>query len=310
MSGRFEQDQKREIWIENKLNTQPPIYRNYMTSIKKKTSSTRKAYLGYLIEFYGFIKSQDIEFEKVKPMHIDGYIDYLTKRGNKEAIINAKLSAIISFYAFLLDNEIVAKNPCSTKKKLTIKEKETVIYMTDDEVEDVKKDIMESTYKFCNRDLCIVKLGCSTGLRVSAIVNIDIEDIDFINKTIKVIEKGDKDCTIDIEDNTIAFIKKWMYDRRLILDDDSDTGALFISQKTHKRMSTDAVQNMIRRHTHEIGKHITPHKMRSTCAMKLYNKTGDIYLTAQQLGHSNIKNTMIYAKATDGKKRMAARLLD
>ena len=310
MSGRFEQDQKREIWIENKLNTQPEIYRNYMTSIKKKTSSTRKAYLGYLMDFYEFIKNQDIKFEDVKPMHIDSYIDYLTKKGNKEAIINAKLSAIISFYTFLLKNDIVDKNPCSSEQKFTIKQKESVVYMTDEEIDNVKKDIMESSYKFCNRNLCIVKLGCSTGLRVSAIVNIDIEDINFINKTIKVIEKGNKERTIEIEDNTIAFIRKWMPDRRVILDDNSDTGALFISQKTHERISTDAVQNMIKRYTKGIDKHITPHKMRSTCAMKLYNKTGDIYLTAQQLGHSNIKNTMIYAKATDDKKRMAAKLLD
>ena len=66
----------------------------------------------------------------------------------------------------------------------------------------------------------------------------------------------------------------------------------------------------IKRYTKGINKHITPHKMRSTCAMKLYDKTGDIYLTAQQLGHANIKNTMIYAKATDEKRRMAAEILD
>lgn len=308
MSGRYEQDHKKEIWIEKKLSSQPKIYFNYMTSIKKKTSSTRKAYLGYLIDFSNFINDLNIKLENVKPMDIDSYIDYLANKGNKEAIINAKLSAIISFYGFLVENDIISKNPCSAKKKLVIKPNEKVVYMTDDEINNVRNDIIKSSYKYSNRNLCILKLGCSTGLRVSAIVNIDIEDINFIDKTIKVIEKGNKERIVNIGDNTIAIILKWINDRKSILG--NETGALFISQKTHERISTDAVENMIKRYTKGINKHITPHKMRSTCAMKLYDKTGDIYLTAQQLGHANIKNTMIYAKATDEKRRMAAEILD
>ena len=65
----------------------------------------------------------------------------------------------------------------------------------------------------------------------------------------------------------------------------------------------------MRRETSEFDKKITPHKMRSTCATKLYNKEGDIYLVAQQLGHKNIKNTMIYAQATE-ERRKAANILD
>ena len=59
-----------------------------------------------------------------------------------------------------------------------------------------------------------------------------------------------------------------------------------------------------------IDKNITPHKMRSTCGMNLYNKTGDIYLTQNVLGHSNIKNTMIYVKATEKQQRAAVNTLD
>ena len=310
MSGRYEQDKKIEIWISEKLNTVPTYYKSYMTSIKRKTSSTRKAYLGYLIDFYNFINERNLSFEAVKPMHIDEYIDYLSSKGNKEAIINAKLSAIISFYNFLLENDIIAKNPCSTKKKMAIKEKATVIYMTENEIKEVKDSVINNKIKYCNRDLCIITLGCATGLRVSAIVNIDLDDINFDEKTISVIEKGNKSRTIYIGENTINIIQRWMKDRAIILGNNNQEKALFISQKTHKRMSVDAVGNMIKKNAKGIDKHITPHKMRSTCAMKLYDKTGDIYLTAQQLGHANIKNTMIYAKATDAKRRMAAEILD
>lgn len=310
MSGRFEQDQKLELWIQEKLNNAPEYYKSYMRSIKKKTSSTRKAYLGYLLEFYNFICQLNLSFEEVKPMDIDSYIDMNLEKGNKEAIINAKLSAIISFYNFLIENDIVIKNPCSNKKKLSIKPKDTVVYMTDEEVDNVKMYILNEKFKYVNRDLCIITLGCSTGLRVSAIANIDIDDIDFNGKTISVIEKGNNQRTIYIGDNTLKIINSWINDRNEILGENSDEKALFISQKTHKRISTDAIRNLLKKSTENLDKHITPHKMRSTCAMKLYNETNDIYLTAQQLGHANIKNTMIYAKSTEEKRRMAAEILD
>lgn len=310
MSGRPEQEQKNELWIDTKLNTAPKIYKNYMISMKRKTSMTRRAYLGYLLEYNNFMTSLGIELNDVKPMNIDEYIDYLLEKGNHAQVINAKLSAIISFYNFLVDNDIITKNPCSSKKKLTIEPKSSVAYMTDEEIAEVKSSIIEHTEKYANRNLCIITLGCATGLRISAILNIDIDDIDFENKIITVIEKGNKKREVYIGTNTLESIERWIKDRKVILGEDSEEKALFISQKTHKRMTRYAVANLLNRNTTMINKRITPHKMRSTCAMKLYDKTGDIYLTAQQLGHANIKNTMIYAKATDEKRRYAAEILD
>ena len=168
-------------------------------------------------------------------------------------------------------------------------------------------DTKYANAKYANRDLCIITLGCATGLRVSAIRNIDIEDIDFNSKIIHVIEKGNKKRDICIGDNTIRIIKTWMEDRQRIYGNNS--GALFMSQKKN-RMAVRTIEEMIHNAAKGIDKHITPHKMRSTCAMRLYEKTGDIYLTAQQLGHENISNTMKYAKATEERRREAAELLD
>lgn len=310
MSGRFEQDKKNEDWIEKKLTTAPRIYTNYMISIKRKTTMTRRAYLGYLLDYNNYMSSMNIALENVKPMHIDQYINYLTEKGNHAQIINAKLSSIISFYNFMVENELVSKNPCSTKKKMAVEEKSTVIYMTDEEISEVKDNIKNHLEKYTSRNLCIVTLGCATGLRVSALINIDIDDIDFENRTISVIEKGNKKRTIFIGDKTIMAIHDWMKDREEILGSENNEKALFISQKTHQRITRHAVSNLLKKNTTMINKRITPHKMRSSCAMKLYDRTGDIYLTAQQLGHSNIKNTMIYARATDEKRRMAADILD
>lgn len=306
MSGRQEQDMIIEKWIAERLEHQPQLLKDYMLSAKRKTSATRRAYLGYLIQFIGFMDSQGIKLTDVKPMHIDRYIDHISK-GNGPSIVNAKLAAVGDFYDFLKKNDLIKANPYNSDMKLKQDKSDTVVYMTEDEINKVKQAAVSAKIKYANRDLCIITLGCSTGLRVSAIRNIDIEDIDFEDRTISVIEKGNKKRIIYIGDNTIRVIKTWMEDRAKIYG--NYTGPLFMSQKGN-RMAVRTIQDMIHNATKGIGKHITPHKMRSTCAMRLYEKTGDIYLTAQQLGHTNISNTMIYAKATEERRREAAELLD
>jgi site-specific recombinase XerD len=195
---------------------------------------------------------------------------------------------------------------------MTVPEKTTVTYMTPVEVRKVINTIKSGKgryKKYINRDVAIVEIGCSIGLRVSAIVNIDIEDIDMENNKMYVIEKGKKGRNVYFGDNTKESILTWISDRREITG--NDTGALFIS-KNKTRMSRDAVSDMLKSAVKEAGieKRITPHKMRSTCAMNLYQKKGDIYLVQQQLGHKNIENTMIYAKATENQMIEAAAALD
>ena len=315
MSGRKEMDDKKEKWISSKLRLCSQLLRDYMLSISEtKTSSTRKAYLGYLMQYEQFMMNEGISLTEVKPMHIDRYRKYIIGSGNKKnsaSIVNVKLCAIISFYDFLKENDLVDHNPCDSKKKLKVKQKEEVVAMTENEINILKHSIATGrnrrTQKYKNRDLCIVTLGCSTGLRVSAIVNIDIDDIDFEKKTIHVIEKGNKERIICVGENTLQSIRTWMHDRSQLANENEK--ALFISQK-HGRIATRTVEEMMQKETVNIKKHITPHKMRSTCGMRLYEKKHDIYLVQQQLGHANIKNTMIYAKASEDMLREAANILD
>lgn len=313
MSGRAEMDAKFDKWIEERTSKCSQLVNDFIESIENvKTAATRKQYMYYLMDFEKFLNQLNIGVLDVKPLHVEKYRNYLKKKGNNASVVNGKLSAIIAFYKFLIKNDYADKNPCDNDMKLKILEKDTVVYLTDKEVKSIKNSISNEDYydeRLRSRDLCVIQIGCSTGLRVSAIVNIDIEDIDFENKYITVIEKGNKKRNVYIGDNTIQCIKKWMNDRTIIMEDNVK-GALFINPQTHKRISTSVIRRILQRETQTMNKHITPHKMRSTCAMKLYDKTGDIYLTAQQLGHANIKNTMIYAKATEEKRRMAADLLD
>lgn len=317
MTGRQERDEVMETKIANYISDANVLIKRYMKSIKRvKTTHTRYVYATYLVSFDNFLNTNNINLIDVRPMDIDEYIDFISydKNGkeNKPQIINGRLSAIISFYDFLVENKLVSENPCSRKKKIKVPDKQSVTYMTIDEVKKLKEVIKsgDGRYKkYIDRDLAIVELGCSVGLRVSAITNINIEDIDFANNSIKVVEKGNIKRIVFFGDNTKEYLLNWISKRNEILN--NNTGALFIS-KNKTRISNECVNDMLSNACKIAGikKKITAHKMRSTCAMNLYAAKGDIYLVQQQLGHKSINNTMIYAKATDSQKREAANILD
>lgn len=327
MTGREEIDLKNEKWIKEKLNNCPKIINDYMLSTNKtKTSWSRRNYLGYLIQFVNFLKANgfdvndESEYNRVKPLDINKYMEYIRYRivngiqkENKAGIKAAKLFAVSDFFEFLIDNDIAEKNPCKRVEVPKDKEEKEIVSLSIDEVKTIQNNIDNRGKgrgkKYNTRDLCIVSLGISTGIRVSAIAEINISDIDFQNNIITVVEKGKVKRNILIGEKTKQLILKWISEREELMKGHPNTDALFIS-KNKTRMTTVAIADMLRKDTSNISKHVTPHKMRSTCATNLYEATGDIYLVQNQLGHANISNTRRYARVSDEKKAMAAKILN
>ena len=154
----------------------------------------------------------------------------------------------------------------------------------------------------------MIALGLETGLRVSAIVNIDVEDIDMTANTIKVIEKGKKTRYIGFGDNLKALLEKWLIDRSVYYTD-QETGPLFISQ-CKNRLAVRSVRDLVEKYTSHLDKHITPHKLRSSAAMNLHGAGTDIVTIASVLGHNNIATTQRYVSAYEENKRAAVHTLD
>ena len=190
-----------------------------------------------------------------------------------------------------------------------IRTEHQVTFMTKDEIKSVFNRIeKESRPMVKNRDMCIVAVGLTTGWRVSAIVNIDVEDINFRDNTIKVIEKGRKTRSIPFADNLRNALLIWLKDRELYFGG-QETGPLFISQKKN-RMSVDSVQDIVKKYTEHLPKHITPHKLRSSAAMSLYSKGVGLLTIASILGHENVSTTQRYTSAFDEEQEKATNILD
>ena len=221
----------------------------------------------------------------------------------------AKWSSLNTFFKFLNQKKYIANNPMVLTERPRIRTKHTVTYMTPKEIESVFQRIAkESRPMVKNRDACIVALGLGTGLRVSAIVNINVEDIDFVTKTIKVIEKGRKTREVNFAENLKNLLLIWLKDREIYFGGEK-TGPLFISQKRN-RMSVGSVSELVKKYTDHLPKHITPHKLRSSAAMNLHGAGIDVMTIASLLGHENITTTQRYVKAYDESKKEATNVLD
>lgn len=322
MTGRLEKEFKEMEKIQGQLNALPPIIKDfyYYMEASDKSYTTIKHYINYVVHFMNYYTNgkYDNEFYKnVTPSTINMYmssIKFIKDQNGKNIKIGNSIratrwSALNTFFNYLKSNNLITDNPLSQTFRPSNKNEKKIIYLTEDEIKLCLSNIDSSgSNMFKNRDMCIISLGISTGLRVSAITQINIEDINFQNNTINVIEKGNKYRVINFGDNLKEKIVAWLEDRNKYYGD-IETNALFISRKKN-RISVDAVAELLKKYTKNIDKNITPHKLRATCATNLYKKTKDIYIVANQLGHANVATTKIYTEIDSDAKLKAASILD
>ena len=318
MKGRIEEDKKVEQSVLKRLEDQPEIIVNYYYWLPpSNTIKSKRVYINSIIKYSLYLQGRgknitDTEFlSKIDRTEINRYCDSLKykKNGEPNSISNCllNLNVLKNFFDFLIDQHIMTTNPMYKYPMPKDNEEHEIVSMTEDEIEQVRMSI-EDNSKMPERDLAIFTIGIRTGLRVSSIREINIQDIDWENMSIAVTEKGNKIRRVYFSDSTKWILEDWINYRNAVFKD-VKSDALFLS-RNHNRISYRAINNMLSTHTSMLDKHITPHKMRSTCATNLYDKTEDIYITAAVLGHSNLKNTQRYAKIVEKNRRKAAEILD
>lgn len=321
MNGRIEKEDRARRTMERKLSELPDIFTSFYNwmDAREKSYTTMKNYINHVMEFKKFCddRRKDEFYKNVTDETIEKYMSSIRRKkvNGEEVEIGddiraAKWSSLNTFFKFLSQKKYITNNPMLLTERPKIRTTHTVTYMTQKEIESVFKRILkESRPMIKNRDFCIVAMGLGTGLRVSAIVNINVEDVDFVTNSIKVIEKGRKTREIKFAENLRNLLLIWLKDRELLFDGDPTSGPLFISQRKN-RMSVDSVEHLVKKYTNHLSKRITPHKLRSSAAMNLHGAGVDILTIASMLGHENITTTQRYTKAFDEDQKKATNILD
>ena len=330
MKGRQENEKKTEVLIKKLLLGKPNYLNDYYIALDSKSYTTQLKYLRYaiyLIEYleneYDLDLSKPENFSKVKVSMINSYMISIKYKSDgtemSHSLKACRFYGIKNFFDFLADDEYIQNNPCAKVKLPKNKDQHDIVSLTKDEIQMIKDNITNGVgneeairrqKRWKSRDMALVMLALSLGLRVTSVSEINIEDIDFENNLLTIVEKGNKIRTLEFSDNIRSLLLEWIKDRRNLINGVyGKCDALFITDRI-QRIKTDGIRKIIEKYTYNINKHITPHKLRSTCATNIYEKTGDIYLVADVLGHSNLANTRRYTAVSNEKRKQAAKAMD
>ena len=236
---------------------------------------------------------------------------------NKEGGIKRKISSKKSFYNYFYRNERLNNNPAARVTLPKLHDKEIIRLDVDevalllDEVErgdKLTKKQQEFHAKTKVRDLAILTLLLGTGIRVSECVGLNIADIDFKNGGIRIYRKGGKEVTVYFGEEVEEALLSYLEERDHIIPAEGSEDALFLSLQK-KRIGVRSVENLVKKYARTVAplKPITPHKLRSTYGTTLYRETGDIYLVADVLGHSDVNTTRRHYAALEDDRRRSAR---
>lgn len=239
----------------------------------------------------------------VKPVFIRSYMSMLQKKKLSKNTISAHLSAIRAFYRYLCREEIVGNNPASvvaTPKK-DLKLPEFLYY------QDVEKLLDPASVDWVTaRDLALLEVIYSSGLRVSEAVALDMGDIDSRQKTIRVLGKGNKERIVPIGDRALLRLEEYFAKLKAEKQISLQRGDAIFLNKQGKRITDRSVRTILNQYMQAAGlsQHISPHALRHSFATHLLEGGADLRAVQEYLGHSSLSTTQIYTHVT--KTRMKA----
>lgn len=321
---------------------------DFFRSIAQTTSTlTRLAYAYDLRLFFQYLTSEnplfadvipklitDEQLNQIKMRDIDGYQEYLTQYyvtdefsgdshvvQNHELGIMRKLCSLRSFFEYLFKNERIDAN-IATLVSLPKLHDKPILRLEPDEMQKMLdtvatgEGLTKAQQRYLNftrtRDTAMLLLFLGTGIRVSECVGLNVEDLDFELNAFLVTRKGGDQSILYFPDQVADALQEYLAERAKIDPLPGHEDALFLSLQK-RRMTQRAVENMVKKYAlvaAPLKKRISPHKLRSTFGTNLYQETGDIYLVADVLGHSDVNTTRRhYAAMSDANKRKASRMV-
>jgi len=273
---------------------------------KNVSYNTLRAYEFDLNEFYLFLKNfykNDFKIQKIDHLVLRKFIIFLqtnftNKKQKTKSTIARKIYVLKSFFKFLYKSNFIKTNVSSLISSPKI-DKPLPKFLTLQEM----KQLLDETYydtKFGIRDKAIIEFLYSTGLRISELVSLNIDSIDFYNNFVYVIGKGNKERIVPIGEIALETLYKYLDLRKKIVSEDEKS--LFVNYKG-ERITDRAIRKILDKWVNKasIKKHISPHVLRHTFATHLLNAGCDLRTVQEMLGHRNLSTTQIYTHLTPQK---------
>lgn len=274
-------------------------YINYIYIEKKLSKNTKEAYEKDLILFAGFLNNKSIL--SITTNDIKNYIKYLNDTGEKDKTIARKIVSIRTFFDYLMKEKLISINPC---EKIETPKIRKTLPKTLNEKEVLKLLSIKPKTAKEYRNKAMIELMYATGLRVSELVNLEINDVNLIDDYVRVYGKGKKERIIPMADITVEIMDEYIKVYRNSLLKGYLTDKVFISSYG-KGITRQGFFKILKKQAKEVGieKDFSPHTLRHSFATHLLGNGADLRSIGEMLGHENIKTTQIYTHLSNSKKR-------
>ena len=266
-------------------------------SAKQIEGCSEKTIDYYRNMIFKMLESVNLKIESITTDDLRKYLaDYKNQSNASKSTIDNIRRVLSSFFSWLEDEGHISKNP--VRRIHRIKTKRVVKEVLSDENFEVLRDKCDNI-----RDLAMIELLASTGIRVGELVNLNIDDVLFSERECVVLGKGDSERIVYFDAKTKIHLQKYLESRK------DNNPALFVSlRKPHDRLGIPGVEKRMRKLGHEAKiKKIHPHKFRRTMATNAIDKGMPIEQVQRLLGHVQIDTTMQYAMVNQNNVKISHR---
>ena len=270
------------------------LYEDYLITEKKASANTVSSYLRDMHQFEAAMQEQELELTEVLTQEVEHYAAALTRKGRSAATVTRSIASIKSFYSCLVTLGIMDHNPAKGVVPAKVERKLPQI-LTGKEVE-LLLEQPECTDLKGYRDRAMLELLYATGIRVSELIALDVDDLNLSAGMLRCASKG-KERVIPLYQTAVRTLSEYLHRVRPQLVESPSETALFVNM-SGDRMSRQGFWKLIKYYQEKAGieKDITPHTLRHSFAAHLLENGADLRSIQEMLGHADISSTQIYSR--------------
>ncbi|MCR1898039.1 site-specific tyrosine recombinase XerD [Irregularibacter muris] len=269
----------------------------YLREEKELSPHTVESYIRDTKQFFEYCLAEKVNhLERITKTYIISYLLFLQKKGRATSTISRNLASLRGLFQFLLSRNYITVDPTLNLETPKI-ERKIPQTLTLQEVEILLSAPNTNTKKGL-RDQAILEVLYATGLRVSELIDLNVQDVDLENRIIYCNHENNERI-IPIGNIAIDALEKYIIESRNKIINDAENTDLFVNMQGHK-ITRQGLWKIIKYYTQKanINKPITPHMIRHSFALHLIENGADVRSVQEMLGHSDISSTQVYIKAS------------
>jgi integrase/recombinase XerD len=269
---------------------------HYLETEKQCSDNTISAYRNDLTQFVDFASDTVSGWDDIRKSNLVSYVQALRDRDYASSTVARKVAAVKSFFHFMLDQDILDDDPTATLDSPKVKKRLPKI-LSPQEIETLLSQPKDSSDPKTLRDKAFLELLYATGMRVSELVSLNVQDLGLEDQTVHCDSGTNKERTLPIWDRAMPPLQAYVERGRLVLLKDPYEDALFLNHRG-QRLTRQGLWLIIKGYVESAGLDVdvTPHTLRHSFATHLIDRGARLRDVQKLLGHANISTTQIYTE--------------